>query len=195
MTPSPKPRLRSEGWRAGAIDAAGLGRRLVRARARLPLVRELCRDPSVPDEEVIRRVAAIGRLREFFTALTAYAEAFEAFVSGEKPTMRRTGFARSNDPVGALWTGLRAALAVFLVSGFWILTNWPQGSTAAILGAVATARLATMAPAVPIALGGSVIFALSPSLLSSSWKYCCPSPTASRCSPSPWRRCSFCAPS
>ena len=61
----------------------------------------------------------------------------------------------------ALWTGLRAALAVFLVSGFWILTNWPHGSTAAVLGAVATARLATMAPAVPIALGATVIFALS----------------------------------
>ncbi|HEY8015910.1 MAG TPA: FUSC family protein, partial [Dongiaceae bacterium] len=41
------------------------------------------------------------------------------------------------------------------------LTNWPQGSTAAVLGAVATARLATMGPAVPIALVGSVIFALS----------------------------------
>ena len=148
-------------WRAGAIDAAGLGRRLVRARARLPLIRELCRDPSAPDEEVIRRVAAIGRLREFFTALTAYAEAFEVFVSGEKPRLRRAGFARSNDPVDALWTALRAALAVFLVSGFWILTNWPQGSTAAVLGAVATARLATMAPAVPIALGATVIFALS----------------------------------
>ncbi len=148
-------------WRAGAIDAAGLSRRLVQARARLPLGRELYRDPSAPDEEVIRRVAAIARLREFFTALAAYAEAFEVFVSGERPVMRRSGFARANDPVGALWTGLRAALAVFLVSGFWILTNWPQGSTAAVLGAVATARLATMAPAVPIALVGSVIFALS----------------------------------
>jgi uncharacterized membrane protein YccC len=150
-----------KGWRIGAIDAAALSRRLVRARARLPLVRELCRDPSVPDEEVMRRVVAIARLREFFTALTAYAEAFEVVVSGERPTMPLVGFARSNDPVGALWTGLRAALAVFLVSGFWILTNWPHGSTAAILGAVATARLATMAPAVPIALGATVIFALS----------------------------------
>ena len=148
-------------WRAGAIDAAGLSRRLDRARAGLPLARELCRDPSSRDEEVIRRVVAIAGLREFFTALTAYAEAFEVFASGKRPTVRRTGFARANDPVGALWTGLRATLAVFLVSGFWILTNWPQGSTAAALGAVATARLATMAPAVPIALGATVIFALS----------------------------------
>ena len=63
--------------------------------------------------------------------------------------------------MGALWTGLRAALAVFVVSSFWILTNWAHGSTAAVLGAVATARLATMAPAVPIAVGATLIFALA----------------------------------
>jgi uncharacterized membrane protein YccC len=149
------------GWRAAAIDAAGLGRRLVLARARLPLVPQLRRDPSTPDEEVIRRVAVVARLREFLAALTAYAEAYEVFVSGEKPAPRRVGFTRSNDATGALWTGLRAALAVFLVSGFWILTDWAHGSTAAILGAVATARLATMAPAVPVAVAATLIFALS----------------------------------
>jgi uncharacterized membrane protein YccC len=150
-----------KGWRAAAIDAAGLGRCLLRARARLPLVWQLCRDPSAPDEEVIRCVAVIAKLREFFAALTAYAEAHEVFVSGEIPPPHWIGFARSNDPVGALWTGLRAALAVFLVSGFWILTDWAHGSTAAILGAVATARLATMAPAVPVAVAATLIFALS----------------------------------
>ena len=150
-----------KGWRSAAIDAAGLSQCLIRARAHLPLVRQLCRDPSAPDEEVIRRVAVIAKLREFFAALTAYAEAYEVFVSGEQPAPRRIGFAHSNDPVGALWTGLRAALAVFLVSGFWILTDWAHGSTAAILGAVATARLATMGAAVPIAVAATLIFALS----------------------------------
>jgi uncharacterized membrane protein YccC len=110
---------------------------------------------------VIRCVAVIAKLREFFAALIAYAEAHEVFVSGEIPPPHWIGFARSNDPVGALWTGLRAALAVFLVSGFWILTDWAHGSTAAILGAVATARLATMAPAVPVAVAATLIFALS----------------------------------
>ncbi|HTT80208.1 MAG TPA: FUSC family protein [Stellaceae bacterium] len=148
-------------WRAASLDASGLERGLVRARACLPLVRQLCRDQSAPDEEVIGRIAVIARLREFFTALTAYAEAYEAVVSGAKPEPRRIGFAHSNDLAGALWTGLRAALAVFLVSSFWILTNWAHGSTAAVLGAVATARLATMAPAVPIAVGATLIFALA----------------------------------
>jgi uncharacterized membrane protein YccC len=148
-------------WRAAAIDAAGLSQRLLQAAARPPLVRQLCRDRSAPDEEVIRRVAVIARLREFFALVTAYAQAYEVFASAKKPTPRRIGFAHSNDPLGALWTGLRAALAVFLVSGFWILTNWPHGSTAAILGAVTTARLATMGSAVPIAVAATLIFALS----------------------------------
>ena len=151
----------TEAWRDGAIDAAGLNRGLVRARARLPLVRQLCRNLSAPHEEVIRRVAVIGRLREFFAALSAYAEAYEAFVLGKKPVPRRLEFAHSNDLLSALWTGLRAALAVFLVSSFWILTNWAHGSAAAILAAVATARLATMAPTVPIAVGATLIFALA----------------------------------
>jgi uncharacterized membrane protein YccC len=81
-----------------------------------------------------------------------------------KPSLSRRKQPRTthaNDPLGALWTGVRAALAVFLVSSFWILTNWAHGSTAAILGAVATARLATMAPAVPIAVAATLIFSLS----------------------------------
>jgi uncharacterized membrane protein YccC len=147
-------------WRAAAIDAAELGQRLLRARAHLPLVRQACRDQSA-NEVVIGRIAVIARLREFFAALTAFAEAYEVFVSGAKPAPRPIGFAHSNDPVAALWTGLRAALAVLLVSGFWILTNWAHGSTAAILGAVATARLATVGPAVPIAIGATLIFALA----------------------------------
>jgi len=148
-------------WRATAMDADALSRRLLRARAQLPLVWPLCRDPSMPDEEVIRRVATITRLGEFFTALTVYAEAYEAFTTAPRTALRPVRFTHGNDPVGALWTGVRAALAVFFVSAFWILTDWAHGSTAAILGAVATTRLATMAPAVPIAVAATLIFSLS----------------------------------
>ena len=150
-----------QAWRASAIDAAVLRRRLLRAQAHLPGVWPLSRDPSAPDEEVIRRIAIIARLREFFTALAAYAEAYEAFIWAPRTASSPIRFKRANDPVGALWTGVRAALAVFFLSGFWILADWPHGSTATILGVVATARLATMAPAVPIALAGTLIFSLS----------------------------------
>jgi len=148
-------------WRATAMDADALSRCLLRAQAQLPLVRQLCRDPSMPDEEVIRRIAMITRLEEFFAVLTAYAEAYEALTSAPGTASRPIRFTHANDLLGALWTGLRAALAVFFVSGFWILSNWAHGPTAAILGAVATTRLATMTPAVPIAVAATLIFSLS----------------------------------
>ena len=86
---------------------------------------------------------------------------YEAFVSAPRTASRPIRFNRTIDSVAALWTGVRAAMTVFLVSGFWIVADWPHGSTATILGVVATARLATMAPAVPIAVAGTLIFSLS----------------------------------
>ena len=150
-----------EAWRAVAIDTAAFRRILLRARARLPLVWQPCRGPSAPDEAAIGRIALIARLRELFAALTAYAEAYEIFVSGKRLAPRRGGFTHAKDPLGALWTGLRAALAVSFVSGFWILANWPHGSNAVTLVAGATARLATLGPAAPIAVAGTLIFSIS----------------------------------
>jgi uncharacterized membrane protein YccC len=126
-------------WHAGGLGAAGLRAGLLQAYARLPL----------------------SGLHEFFAALTAYAEAYETHLSGEDRTRRRAGFAHFNDLFVALWTGLRAALAVVVVSSFWILSDWPHGSTAVILAAVATARLATMGHAVPISVAATFIFSLA----------------------------------
>jgi len=123
-------------WRAGAIDAASLRGGLLQTSR-----------PSA--------------LREFFTALTAYANGYEANLSGESRALHRLRFTYFNDPVVALWTGLRATLAVVLVGSFWILSNWPHGSTGVILAAVATARLATMGHAVPISVAATLIFSLA----------------------------------
>jgi uncharacterized membrane protein YccC len=150
-----------KGWRAGAIDTAAFSRILLRARACLPPVWQPCRHPSGPDEEVIRRIALVARLQEFLATLTAYAEAYEGFVSGKRLAPRGIGFAHANDPVGALCTGLRAALAVSFVSGLWILANWPHGSTAVTLVAGATARLAAIGPAAPIAVARTLLFSIS----------------------------------
>jgi uncharacterized membrane protein YccC len=107
------------------------------------------------------RIALIARLREFLAALTAYAEAYEIFVSDKRLAPRGIGFTHANDPVGALCTGLRAALAVSFVSGLWILANWPHGSAAVALVAGATARLAAVGPAAPIAVGRTLLFSIS----------------------------------
>ncbi len=147
-------------WRGGKLDAAGLSRRLVSASAHLPLTVELYGEPSTPDDEVIRQAAIIGRLREFFAAFVAFAETYEAFLSRKPQPVRPTRFAISTDRVGAVWAGLRAAIALLLVSTFWILADWPSGVTAAILASVVTARLATMEHAVPAATQGALLFAL-----------------------------------
>ena len=129
-----------EAWRDGRIGAAGLCTGLLRPCSSPPLPPVLC---------------------EFFAALSAYAEAYDACVSGKTRARPRIGFTHANDAAAALWTGLRAALAIFLVSVFWILSDWPHGSTAAILAAVATARLATMGHAVPISVAATLIFSLA----------------------------------
>jgi uncharacterized membrane protein YccC len=148
-------------WRDGKLDTAGLSKHLVRASAELPLVRDLSRDPLLCDEEVVGRAAAIGRLREFFAAFIAFAEGYAAFLSQTPQQAPPTRFAVSNDRTGAIWAGLRAAMALLLVSTFWILADWPSGATAAILAAVVTARLATMENAALAATGGTLAVVLA----------------------------------
>jgi uncharacterized membrane protein YccC len=127
-------------WRSGTILAAELNAALLKAGARPPL----------------------SGLRAFFAALAAYAEAYDdCFTAHPKQPRGRVDFGHSNDVLAALWTGIRAAVAVFVISSFWIMSAWPHGSTAVILGAVATARLATMGHQVPVALAGTLIFAIA----------------------------------
>jgi uncharacterized membrane protein YccC len=158
-------RLRSSaavgGWRRTELDGEGLQRRLIEAAAELPLARTSYSDPMASDEDVIRRVSAIGRLREFFAALTAFAGAHQALQSPPSGPSPRTRFTVANDRVGAAWAGVRAALSLLLPATFWILADWPEGSTAAILAAVATARLATMEYQKQMAIGATLVVVLA----------------------------------
>jgi len=45
----------------------------------------------------------------FSGGLAAYAQAFEACIAGGAPVPGPVPFTPANDPVAALWTGLRAA--------------------------------------------------------------------------------------
>ena len=147
-------------WLSGAIDAAGLQQKLRQTDARRCFAELLFPTPS-SDSVAPRRAAAASGLRELLASLTAYAQAYEACIAGSAPLRAPIPFTSANDTTAALWTGLRAALAVTFVGCFWILSAWPHGSTAVILAAVATARLATMGHAVPLALAATMIFALA----------------------------------
>ena len=146
-------------WRAGAIDASDLGKRLIQARSRLPRGRELCRDVTKGDAEVIHGFSACARLRDFLVAFASYAHAIEAFNSGREPSSRSVGSSISTDVVGAAWAGLRAALALGLVATFWILADWPSGPTAVILAGIVAALFATMENAGKAALAATFIVA------------------------------------
>jgi uncharacterized membrane protein YccC len=148
-------------WRSDALDTAGLSRRFVELGADLPPAGELYRDQSRPDEDVIRRVAVIDRLREFLAVFAAFAQSYAVFASPDPEPARAAALSVASDRAGAVWAGLRAAAAFLLVSAFWILADWPSGATAAILAGVATARLATMEHPVQSSFGGVLIFVLA----------------------------------
>ena len=147
-------------WQAGAIDAAGLHQKLLEAEARRDLVELLFPAPSSHSAAPGRAAVASG-LGELLAALTAYVDAYEACILGSAPVPVSIPFSPANDLTAAVWTGLRASLAVVFVGSFWVLSAWPHGSTAVILAAVATARVATMGHAVPVALATTMIFTLA----------------------------------
>jgi len=148
-------------WRIGKLDSAGLRRRFLTARVHLPLARELYRELFASDDEVIHGAAAIGRVRKFLKSFVAFVEAYEAFSSREPRPPLPVRFSILNDNIDGVWAGLRAAMALILVSAFWIIADWPSGATAAILAAVVTARLATMERALLAAIGGTLVIALA----------------------------------
>jgi uncharacterized membrane protein YccC len=49
-----------------------------------------------------------------------------------------------SDPVAALLTGVRSALAVAITSAFWFATAWPNGPTAVVVAAVVCSLLASL---------------------------------------------------
>jgi uncharacterized membrane protein YccC len=147
--------------RASGFGAARLRLRLLQAQLPSQLGPQPCRLPSTSNEAMIRRLAAMSRLDGLLATLTMYIDAYEACFSRECQRPRPIGFTYSTDLGAALWSGLRAAFAIVVVSSFWILSNWPHGSTAVILAAVATARLATMGPAVPISVAATLVFSLA----------------------------------
>jgi uncharacterized membrane protein YccC len=78
-------------WRSTAMDADALSRRLLRAQAHLPLVWLLCRDPSMPDEEVIRCIAMIfsGELPSPISIRAKWTLTPSGTMRGEGTTLRR----------------------------------------------------------------------------------------------------------
>src|SRR5262249_50622800 len=64
-----------------------------------------------------------------------------------------------SDPVPAVLTGIRSALAVGIISVFWFATAWPNGTAAVVVAAVVCSLLASLhAPAkISMAAGATIL--------------------------------------
>lgn len=120
-------------------------------------------DPPIDDTTGWKDVVLIGllvRLREL-ADLVHDIMALRRQIRAEQPNLPVLAFAQGKtirtlqhrDHVMALHAALAAALAIGLISAFWIATAWPEGAGAASLAAVACAFFAAQDDPVPNILG------------------------------------------
>lgn len=83
-------------------------------------------------------IRTVGELSDYIDAVAALSET--------KPVGSQfiPGFTVHGDSWIAILSGLRSIAVLFVLSGFWIATAWPGGSTAVILGAVFCILFGTM---------------------------------------------------
>jgi uncharacterized membrane protein YccC len=136
-------------------------RRLVQAAVELCTVAEAAashRDGSLPESEKIPSsgtnesatgptVSALVRAadeRDLGLARARLRASVEAFDRGEELPEQNIAYRPWSDPVPALLTGIRSALAVVITSAFWFATAWPNGPAAVVVAAVVCSLLASL---------------------------------------------------
>ena len=100
---------------------------------------------SPPDEGPT--VSALVHAADEFDLELARAQlraSMEAFDRGEELPGPNIAGGLWSDPVPAILTGVRSALAVVVTSAFWFATAWPTGATAVLIAAVVCSLLASL---------------------------------------------------
>jgi|GEM_PF-905933 len=146
-------------WRAGGIDGPLLRERLATKSIRLRSAFRPAASRSV--REHARTLATLDRLSRFLDAVCSFAEANSALNAGRHSVSSCFELTSPNDLRSAVCVALRSILAVVISSSFWILADWPHGSSATVLATIATARLATMSHQVPLAIAAALIFSFA----------------------------------
>jgi uncharacterized membrane protein YccC len=86
---------------------------------------------------------ATDLLQRFAAALHDYTEAYGSLATpGARTPRRAPAFTPHVDPLAAAIVGLRAMVALSIVTLFWIRTAWPDGPFAALIAAVVCALFA-----------------------------------------------------
>jgi uncharacterized membrane protein YccC len=105
--------------------------------------------------------------RDVWLARARLRDSMGAFDRGEELPEPNIECRLWSDPVPAILTGIRSALAVGITSTFWFATAWPHGSVAVIIAAIVCSLLAateqpdkvSMAAAATVLIGAVPVFA------------------------------------
>ena len=99
----------------------------------------------------------LGEARQLMGRLDDPRAALPPALAGERMRVRLT-----NDPVQALLSGASTAIAILLVTAFWIFSGWPDGAGAAVMTGVFCCLFAALDNPVPaiLAFGVSITSAV-----------------------------------
>jgi uncharacterized membrane protein YccC len=116
------------------------------------------------DGPIVSALVRAADERDVGLARAQLRECVGAFDRGEELPEPSTACRLWSDPMPAVLTGIRSALAVAITSIFWFATAWPNGPVAVIVAAVVCSLLASMEQPdkISMALGATVLIAAVP---------------------------------
>jgi uncharacterized membrane protein YccC len=120
-------------------------------------------EPSAEDGQIVSALVHAADERDLALARTRLREGMAAFDRGEELGPNIVCGLWS-DPVPAVLTGLRSALAVGITSAFWFATAWTTGPTAVVVAAVLCSLLASLErpDKISMAAAATVLIAAGP---------------------------------
>jgi uncharacterized membrane protein YccC len=100
--------------------------------------------PSTGDDAAVSALVRAADERDIELARARLQGAMAAFDRGEDLPQPNIACGLWSDPVAAVLTGLRSALAVGITSAIWFATAWPNGPAAVVVAAVVCSLLASL---------------------------------------------------
>jgi uncharacterized membrane protein YccC len=121
-------------------------------------------ESSTGDGAIVSALVRAADERDLALARARLREGMAAFDRGEQLPHPNIACGLWSDPVAAVLTGIRSALAVGITSAFWFATAWPNGPIAVIVAAVVCSLLASMEQPdkLSMALAATILIAAVP---------------------------------
>src|SRR6266404_3200450 len=121
-------------------------------------------ESATGDGAIVSALVRAEDERDLALARARLRECIEALDRGENLPHPNIACGLWSDPVPAVLTGIRSALAVGITSTFWFATAWPTGPTAVVVAAVLCSLLASLEQPdkISIAAAATVLIAAVP---------------------------------